>query len=215
MKKIVLVSILSVFSFFLNNLKAENIGYNNYRWTDNHPLLLSYVKENKERILEFTPYKLKHSQKYSNFINSVLKYENVPKEILVLAGIESGFRTNVESHSQAVGMWQFLELTAEDWGLRVNKYRDDREDWKRSTIAAVRYIKWMAENHFDNNYEMAILAYNAGIGRVNKLRKKYNTNDPWILISKKDLPSESREYLPKFLSYMHYFYFLKNNKKNI
>lgn len=215
MKKIVFLSIFIIFSFFSYDTKASNIGYNNYKWTHDHPLLLSFVKENKGKILEFTPYKIKHSKKYEDFINSVLKYENVPKEIMILAGIESGFRVNIKSHAQAVGMWQFLELTAEDWGLRVNKYRDDRENWKKSTIAAVRYLKWMAEKHFNNNYEMAILAYNAGIGRVNKLRKKYNTNDPWVLISKPDLPKESKEYLPKFLSYMHYFYFLKNNKKNI
>ncbi len=204
MKKILYITFL-LFSY---NVFSSNYDYN---WTSDHPFLINYVKENKANILNFTPYKLKKSEEYSDFIYAVLKYENVPKEIIILAGIESSFRPNVVSHAQAVGMWQFLKPTAKDWGLQINGDIDDRADWKKSTIAAVKYIKWMANTHFDGNYEMAILAYNAGVGRIKRLSEQLNSNDPWYIIENSDLPKESKEFLPKFLSYMHYYYYLQNN----
>ena len=55
---------------------------------------------------------------------------------------------------------------------------------------------------------MAILAYNAGIGNIQKMMEKYQTNDPWVLIGSGELNKESTEFLPKFLSYLHYYYYL-------
>lgn len=185
--------------------------YYDYNWTHDHPILLEYVRNNREDIINWTPIKLNISNQYTQHIYRTLRKEGVPKEIMVLAGIESGFRTDVVSHAQAVGMWQFLEATGREWGLEINSHRDDRTDWKRSTEAAARYLRWMANSHFDGNYEMAILAYNAGIGRVKRMAAELNTDDPWHIIEHGTLPRESREYLPKFLSFMHYYYHIENN----
>lgn len=201
----ILITLIIILSFSAHSKTYE------YHWTHDHPILLDYVKNNRDNIIEYTPIKIRNSKEYSDFIYAVLEHEKVPKEIIILAGIESSFRPHVVSKSQAVGMWQFLKDTGQDWGLRVNNKVDDREDWKKSTIAAVRYLKWMANRHFDGNYEMAILAYNAGIGRVKRLSEELNTNDPWVIIEKSNLPRESKEFLPKFLSYLHYYFYLENN----
>ncbi len=201
MKKVILSFFMLSFSF----LSASDYDYN---WTHDHPILIEYVKKNKESIKDWTPLKVKYSKKYHDFIYDTLKKEGVPKEIIILAAIESGFRTNVKSQAQAVGMWQFLESTGKEWGLKITENKDERNNWKKSTIAAARYIKWMAEKKFDGNYEMAILAYNAGIGNIQKMMEKYQTNDPWVLIGSGELNKESTEFLPKFLSYLHYYYYL-------
>jgi membrane-bound lytic murein transglycosylase D len=181
-----------------------------FKWTDRHPIITNYVTQNKDRIIEFTPYKIQRSKKYLKFIETVFERHGLPKELAVLAAIESGFREDAVSSANAIGMWQFTKETANDWDLIVTDKRDDRKNWKKSTIAAARYIKWMAHTHFDGNYESAILAYNAGIGRVKRAMTAFNTNDPWELIAYNYLPEESREFLPKFITYMHYFYHVKD-----
>lgn len=212
MIKRIVTKITIIFVMFISFHSAKANAYNyDYEWTHNHPILIEYVQQHKDEIIDWTPLKLTLSNQYEHFIYNALKRENVPKEIIILAGIESGFRTDVISHAQAVGMWQFLEATAKDWGLEINETIDDRTDWKKATVAAARYLHWMANAHFDGNYEMAILAYNAGIGRIKRLSVELNTSDPWVIIEHGNLSKESREYLPKFLSYMHYYFYIQNN----
>lgn len=185
-----------------------------YPWTDRHPILTDFATNNKDLIKKITPYKIKKSRKYIDFIKKELKKSGLPEELFILAAIESGFQEEAVSGAGAVGMWQFREGTAKDLGLIVNEKVDERLDWKKSTKAAVKYLNWMSENYFDGDFEMALISYNAGVGRVSRLLKKENIRDPWILISVKDLlPKESREFLPKFITYMNYFHYLEN--KNI
>lgn len=208
------IALLIILSFASFNIYAKDYDYD-YKWTHNHPILIEYVRNNRESILNWTPQKLSNSKTYNEFIYNVLKKEGVPKEIIILAAIESGFRTDVVSQSQAVGMWQFLENTGREWGLEINHKKDERQDWKKSTVAAAKYLKWMSEKHFNGNYEMAILAYNAGLGNIKKLMKKYNTDDPWVIISTGELKKESNEFLPKFLSYLHYYYYIENKNRHL
>lgn len=171
-------------------------------------MLTNYVKNNKEKILEVTPVIYNKSKKYKDYIEAVMMKEGLPREFLILAAIESGYNEYAVSQANAVGMWQFTKSTAEDCGLVVNNKIDERKNWKKSTIAAAKYLKWMADDHFDGDYELAILAYNAGIGRIKSLIKKYNTKNPWVLIQYDDLPTESKEFLPKYISFLHYYYYL-------
>lgn len=212
LKKIISLFLFSSFISISNASFAFN-GYEgyDYNWTNKHHVLTDYIKNNKDNILEYTPTKLERSKKYKNFIDAVMIKEGVPRELIILAAIESSFRENAVSKAKAVGMWQFTYATGKEWGLEINHKVDDRKNWKKSTIAAARYVKWMANKHFDGNYELAILSYNAGIKRVQDLMKKYNTNDPWLIIQYDDLPKESREFLPKFITFMHYYYYLQEN----
>ena len=75
----------------------------------------------------------------------------------------------------------------------------------------MKYLKWMSEKHFDGNYELAILAYNAGIGKVKRAMIKYDSNDPWYLIQKNDFKQESKDFLPKFITYMNYYFYVEQH----
>jgi membrane-bound lytic murein transglycosylase D len=208
-------NVFFVLFIIINLLSSTNViakdKFYDYKWTEKHPILSDYILNYKDRILEYTPYKIKNSKKYIDFIEASLAKEGVPREVVVLAAIESGFDPNARSQTSAIGMWQFTTATAKDWGLVVNSNVDERKDWRKSTIAASKYLKWMAEKHFNGNYETAILAYNTGIGNVKKAMKEFDTTDPWEIIKYDYLPKENREFLPKYITFMHYFYYLKNN----
>lgn len=200
--------------FILVVLKANATNDSfDYPWTEKHIQLTEYISKYKNRIIEYTPYKIKQSKKFLKEIEIILEDVGVPKELAILAAIESNFNSSAVSQSNAVGMWQFKAETARDWGLTVNSTVDERKNWRKSSRAAARYLKWLAEDNFDGNYETAILSYNAGVGKISRLIKKLDTEDPWVLITYKEhLPEESREFLPKYISFMHYFYHLKKEK---
>ena len=71
--------------------------------------------------------------------------------------IESSLNPNARSYAGAVGLWQFMYLTAKEYGLRINTYLDERKDLYKSTQAASRYLD-KAYSKF-NNWELALASY--------------------------------------------------------
>lgn len=175
-----------------------------YIWTNSHPVLTSYIKKNHKKILNNGKILFNNKEKYMNYIYKIADKHGVPKEIAIVAAIESSFDPRAISNAGAKGMWQFMESTAKDMGLSS----EDRNDWKKSTEAAIKYLKWLSQN-LNGDYELALLAYNGGIGRLKKAIKKHNTYDPWLLIEKKALPKETMDYLPKFITYVYYYHYIK------
>lgn len=112
--------------------------------------------------------------------------------------IESGFSTSATSHAKAVGIWQFMPATGRRYGLRVNRYVDERRDPVRSTYAASLYLKDLF-NVF-NDWYLAMAAYNAGESRIMNAIMSGNTRDFWELVEKRKLPRETMNYTPKFIA---------------
>lgn len=193
-------------------LSSVNIAYSfEYEWSDNDPVLLDYVKNNRDNIVKFSTATYNKGQPYRTYIEEMAKREGVPKELFALAGVESGFNPNAISSAGATGMWQFMKGTANDMGLR-NNGQDSRKNWEKSTVAAIKYIKYLAEEHFYGDYELAVLAYNAGVGRVKKGILRNQSADVWVIIKDtKTFKQESREYLPKFIAYANYYKYLDQN----
>jgi membrane-bound lytic murein transglycosylase D len=210
--KITIILVFLAF-FTVGKVNAESYG-GHYSWTEDHHILLSYISNNKESLLSYLINAYDKSKSYRNEIERVFMTEGVPTELIALAAIESNFSPNAVSHAGAVGMWQFMPETGEEIGLKINSRVDERRNWKKSTVAAARYLKHLAEDHFDNNYELAILAYNAGLGNVKRAIKKNKTTDPWILIQdNSSFYKESREYLPKVVSAIHIFNYIDERNK--
>lgn len=192
--------------FFVYNIStADAVESFDYPWTNKHPVLNKYYNDNKSYILRNVPQSNIKIKEYRNFMEAVMEAADVPKELIVLPAIESSFNPYAVSHAGATGMWQFMRGTAKDMGL-IQQGVDKRKNWKASTIAAAKYLKWLAEEEFDGDYELAILAYNAGVGKVKNAIKKFKTRDPWRLIQYSYFSKESRDYLPKFVTYVHLFY---------
>src|SRR5690554_3115176 len=108
---------------------------------------------------------LKKVGRYFPIIEYVLKQNNVPEDFKYLALAESGFLHNV-SPSGATGYWQFLEKTAQQYGLTVNNYIDERYHIEKSTEAACKYFKDAYERF--GSWTLAAASYNVGMYGLNK-----------------------------------------------
>ena len=140
----------------------------------------------------------KSGQRY--LFHTVEKAEelNVPIELALLPFVESEFDPYAQSYNGASGMWQFLPATGREWGLKTNWWYDGKRDVIASTDAAFKFLIYLNKK-FDGDWLLAMAAYNAGPGRVNKaIKKNKSLNKPidfWSL----DLPKETTAYVPKLL----------------
>lgn len=186
-------------------------GFGEYEWTSDHPKVIEFASENKDFILEHAPVIYERYQKYKWFIEKNARKHAVPPELAYIAAIESSLDESAISSAGAAGMWQFMKPTARDMGLVVNGKVDERMNWKKSTDAAFKYLKWLAEDQFYGDYELAVIAYNYGIGNTKKVMNKTGAFDAFDVLEYDGLPKESQEYILKFLTYLHLYDYLKQH----
>ena len=127
------------------------------------------------------------------FLSKLKKY-NLPKEILYLAIVESNLNPRAVSGAGAMGLWQFMPATGQKYGLFSANEINTFYDPTLSTEAACKHLKYLYEMLGDWN--LALSAYNAGLGNVHKAILKAQTDDYWQV--RKFLPSETRAYVPAF-----------------
>ncbi|MGH7585410.1 MAG: LysM peptidoglycan-binding domain-containing protein [Gemmatimonadales bacterium] len=120
--------------------------------------------------------------RYEDMIRERLAEQGMPGDLVYLALIESGFSNSATSRARAVGMWQFMKATGRGYGLRVDRWVDDRRDPYRATHAAARHLKDL-QQRFGSLY-LAAAAYNAGAGRVSRGLKRLGPAD------EEDLPED-------------------------
>lgn len=118
----------------------------------------------------------------------------MPLELALLPMVESGYDPTAYSYKHASGMWQFMPFTARRFGLSENWWYDGRRDVLRSTTAALDYLEWLHKRYDD--WLLALAAYNAGEGRVDRALKASSQDNFWAL----DLPRETENYVPKLLA---------------
>jgi membrane-bound lytic murein transglycosylase D len=153
---------------------------------------------NREAFLE----QLARAGLYREMIRTKLIEQGMPKELLYLAHIESGYVANARSGSSAYGVWQFMGPTARQYGLRMDFFVDERRDPVQATDAALSYLKELHERY--GSWYLAAAAYNAGPTRVSQLLRKYtdgrmgDENLYWEIID--HLPKETAQYVPKLLA---------------
>lgn len=128
----------------------------------------------------------------------VFEGQGVPTELLSVAAVESGFNPRAASPAGAKGMWQFMKSTARIYGLRVETRTDDRLDPQLSTVAAARHLRDLFVNFQD--WHLALAAYNAGSGAVNKVMVREGESDFWELSRNGNLPRETRKFVPRVIA---------------
>jgi membrane-bound lytic murein transglycosylase D len=141
---------------------------------------------------------LEKSHKFMPLIQSELKKAGLPTDLAYMVMIESGFSANAVSHASAVGPWQFIASTGKNYGLQQNWWLDERRDIKKSTQAAIRYMKDL-KKEFGSWYLVAA-SYNMGEGGLRRQIRRYKTNDYWELVKFRALPQETQDYVPKILA---------------
>ena len=128
----------------------------------------------------------------------VFEGHGVPTELLSVAAVESGFNPRAASPAGAKGMWQFMKSTARIYGLRVETRTDDRLDPQLSTVAAARHLRDLFVSFQD--WHLALAAYNAGSGAVNKVMTREGESDFWELSRGGSLPQETRKFVPRVIA---------------
>ena len=142
---------------------------------------------------------LRKQGRYRTLIEQTLDKHGLPRFLLYVAMIESGYDPHDRSHKGAVGLWQFMPEGARIYGLRVDHWVDERKDPVRSTEAAARYLGDLKARF--GSWHLALAAFNAGYGAVLRAMQKYNTNDYWELCRHEDgLPWETLNYVPKAIA---------------
>jgi membrane-bound lytic murein transglycosylase D len=145
---------------------------------------------------------LDRSGVFERMIRDKLRERSMPPELLYLAMIESGLYPHAESHVNAVGLWQFMDPTARELGLRVDEFVDERRDPVRATDAALDYLFWLRARY--GSWYLAVAAYNAGPARIERVLELYadgRTGDEgiyWEVL--RHLPRETREYVPRLIA---------------
>ena len=143
---------------------------------------------------------LERYTRVSRPIQNILVYENLPKDLVYMAMIESGFSFQAVSSASAVGPWQFIRETGKRFGLQITWWLDERRDLYKSTKAASSYIKYLYDMF--GSWYLVAAAYNTGENRIKRLIKKHNTRNFWTLARKKALYSETIHYVPKIIAAM-------------
>lgn len=170
---------LSPFTFACNEYVLQTIRY--------------FAKKRRK----FTGLVLGRSRLYFDLFEETLAKHDLPLELKYLSVIESGLRPQVKSRAGALGLWQFMFRTGRLYGLKENSYIDERMDPVLSTDAAARYLKKLHEMY--NDWNMALAAYNAGPGNVNKaIRRSGGRMTYWEI--RPYLPRETQGYVPNFIA---------------
>ena len=142
------------------------------------------------------------SGQYRPMMVKALKAEGLPEEISWLPFIESGYKLRALSCARALGMWQFIASTGYKFGLERNEWIDERMDPKKSTKAAIAYLKEL--HGMFGDWSTALAAYNCGEGavlRVIRTQKVNYLDNFWDLY--RQLPQETAAYFPQFLAVLH------------
>ena len=166
-------------------------------YPDNEKIIaeINFIKKNKNYMRQV----LSRAKPFFSYIVSELKARNMPLELALLPIVESSYDPFAYSIGQAAGLWQMIPITASRFGLEQNWWFDGRRDLIFSTGAALDYLAYLY-NYFDDNWLLAIAAYNAGEGSISKAIEKNQAKsmptDFWNL----ELSRQTTAYVPRLLA---------------
>ena len=107
--------------------------------------------------------------KYSAYVEKYSKENNLDKYMIyAIIKAESNFDSNVKSQSDAIGLMQLLEETAEERANIIDDEtitEDDLYDPETNIKLGTSYYAYLL-NHYNHNNILALTAYNAGMGNV-------------------------------------------------
>lgn len=187
---------------------------------------LEYIENFSDKRREYLLRMYAKGKKIFPKVAAILRRHNLPEELKVLIALESAFKGSAVSKAGAVGYWQFMEETANEYGLRTAKQftaaekkklikkdrkkadslfkvaakqKDDRKNFNKSTWAAARYLKDRGRN-LNNDWLLVVASYNCGVGNVwDAIAASGKTNAGFWDV-KDLLPAETQAYVMNFIA---------------
>ena len=138
------------------------------------------------------------ANEYVSELKPVFAAQKIPPELVWMAEVESGFDRRALSPAGAAGMFQLMPATARRFGLTLWP-RDQRYQPEPSAAASARYLKYLHDRFKD--WRLALAAYNAGEGTVQKLLDRYKTASYDAIAG--HLPAETQMYVPRVEAVLH------------
>ncbi len=137
---------------------------------------------------------LTRSGRFLPMILDIFRQKGLPEELVFTAMIESGFDPVAVSRAGAKGLWQFMAPTARQYGLRVDRWLDERLDPEKATVAAANYLSDLYK--IFGSWELVHAAYNAGETKVLRAIQGTGTRDFWSLTGSRFLRDETKNFVP-------------------
>ena len=122
---------------------------------------------------------------YADIIDKVSKEKGIDPEIIKkLIFQESGGKTSARSSKNALGIMQMLPNTAKSYGISERQLTSDApEDVEKVISAGITHFSTLLKNN-NNDYKLALAAYNGGQGSVDFVKKQLGkgsiTGDEWL-----------------------------------
>jgi len=175
----------------LPNLEHERVDF----WMDR----FTTVPDMREKMDGF----LERSGIYVPMLLEKLDERDMPRDLIYLAMIESGFEAHAYSHAAASGLWQFIAETGQRYGLEIDRAVDERNDPVKATDAALDYLEELHDRF--GSWYLAAAAYNTGENRVGRImreefgRENAESEEDYYRIWSR-LPRETRDYVPLMIA---------------
>ncbi len=141
---------------------------------------------------------LARAGRYERLMRAIFRDAGLPEDLVYVPLIESGFEATAYSRARAAGLWQFVPNTASIYDLEISHWVDERLDPIAATYAAADYLGDLHREFRD--WYLTFAAYNAGPGRVHGAIRRAGSRDYWTISSRRALPRESRDYVPKLIA---------------
>jgi membrane-bound lytic murein transglycosylase D len=125
-------------------------------------------------------------------LKPIFTAQKVPPELVWVAEVESSFDPRARSPEGAAGLFQLMPATAKRYGLSTWPL-DDRLRPDDSARAAAKYLEYL-HAHF-KDWRLALAAYNAGEGTVEKLLQRYKARTFDAIAT--HLPAETQMFVPR------------------
>ena len=141
---------------------------------------------------------INRAYEFRSEVDSILRNAGMPWEIIAIPVVESSWRVNAVSSSNAVGPWQFMEASGRGRDLIIDTWRDERRGIWLSTEAAAKELGF-SYKLFDDWF-LAMASYNAGPTRMRILKTEGNFQDFWAMMDAGVIPEETQDYVPQIIA---------------
>lgn len=179
--------------------KASRVKTYDIPGRQSDPRVEACIKRALGKDRDYTLMCLTRFDKVRPTMERIFQEHGLPKDLVYVALVESGGNPHAVSPAGATGYWQFLSGTARVYGLKIDRWVDERRDLEKSTHAAAVYL-----NHLYGLFDdwlLACAAYNAGEGAIYRVLSSHRHVDSfWDITRGMIYKDETLGFVPKILA---------------